>query len=300
MSVLKEDGCAVVNENISASDCVVTPKLIKKIAWATNQNYELPLATAIDEALFKDEIANGKIFISPIILDVRESTINGVQVAQDNSGNTQVTRESQSVDITFGIEIGYCMLKKAKSWNGRKLQVWALDESNRILGYLTTNNAGDEVLKGNSSKLVFDTALPYQVSIGEIVYVKMRWIVDKDIYDQAIQLPFEVTTLDGIVDVKIAVPTATGASVVISVTEGCNGTGVEGLEAADLVFKNAAGVTQVPTGVTDNGNGSYTAAFSPSLSAATYSVNLSAATIEISGSSAIYGALATAKSFTIS
>ena len=92
---------------------------------------------------------------------------------------------------------------------------------------------------------------------------------------------------------------AAGAAVTITVTEGCNGTGVEGLLAADLVFKNSSGVTQVPTGVTDNGNGSYTAAFSPSLGAGTYSVNLSADTIEISGSSAIYGKLPTAKSFTI-
>ena len=52
-------------------------------------------------------------------------------------------------------------------------------------------------------------------------------------------------------------------------------------------------------GAADNGDGTYTAAFSPVLSSGTYSVNLDAVTVEVAGSSAIYGALETPKSFTI-
>ena len=299
MSVLKADGCAAASPNLSRSNCLLFPKETKRLIFSPNLNYELELATLASETLFKAEIAAGNLFLTPDFYDVRESTINGVQVAQDNSGNTQVTRLSQNFNIKFGIKIGQCMLAKAQAWNARQVQVWAVAEDNSVEGYLTTNISGAEILKGNISQLVFDPSLPRRVNNTDIVYPGMLWLVDRDIINYSATSGFDFATIDGIVDVTILVPTPTGAAVTITVTEGCNGTGVEGLLAADLVFKNSSGVTQVPTGVTDNGNGSYTAAFSPSLGAGTYSVNLSAATIEISGSSAIYGKLPTAKSFTI-
>ena len=137
--------------------------------FSPNLNYQLELATLADEDLLKAEIAAGNLFLTPEFWDVRNSTINSVQIAQDNSGNSQVTRLTSSWNIEFGIKIGQCMLRKAKSWNNRQVQVWAIEETNGVKGYLTTNSDGDEVLKGNLSKVVFNPSTPIKVTSSDIV-----------------------------------------------------------------------------------------------------------------------------------
>jgi len=294
---LRPDACGSTNANLSKANCLITPKETKRLLFSPDLNYKLELATLADEATLKAEIAAGKLFLTPDFYDVRNSTINGVQIAQDNSGNSQVTRLSSNFNIEFGIKIGQCMLKKAQAWNDRQVQVWAVSEANEVEGYLAEDVT---YLKGVTSKLVFSPSRPRRVNNTDIVYPSMIWLVDKDTINHAEPTTIEFTSIDGIVDVSIAITSAAAASVVIKITEGCNGTGVEGFEANDLVYKDSTGATEVPTSVTDNGNGTYTAAFSPSLSTGTYSVNLSDETIEITGSTAIYGALSVAKTFTIS
>lgn len=299
MSIIKADGCAASNPNSSRSNCLISPKETKRLLWSPDLNYQLTLATIADETLFKAEIAAGKIFVGPEIYDVRSSTINEAQVAQDNSGNSQVTRLTSNFDIGFGIKIGQCMLRKLQPWNARQVQVWAVDEVSGFEGKLSETSAGVQYLKGNLSQLVFPPSMPRRINNSDIVYPTLRWLVDKDIIDHVETAGFDIASIDGVVDVAIEVPGPTGASVVVSITEGCNGSGVLGLDG-NLEFLDSSAVAQVPTSVTDNGDGTYTAAFSPALAAGTYSVNLDALTVEVAGSSAIYGALETAKSFTIS
>jgi hypothetical protein len=278
---------------------LISPKETKRLLWSPDLNYQLTLATIADETLFKAEIAAGKIFVGPEIYDVRSSTINEAQVAQDNSGNSQVTRLTSNFDIGFGIKIGQCMLRKLQPWNARQVQVWAVDEVSGFEGKLSETSGGVQYLKGNLSQLVFPPSMPRRINNSDIVYPTLRWLVDKDIIDHVETAGFDISSIDGVVDVAIEVPGPTGASVVVSITEGCNGSGVLGLDG-NLEFLDSSAVAQVPTSVTDNGDGTYTAAFSPALAAGTYSVNLDALTVEVAGSSAIYGALETAKSFTIS
>lgn len=298
-TIIKADGCASTNPNLSRSNCLITPRLTNRLIWSADLNYQLELATLADEDLFKAEIAAGNIFVGPEIYDVRNSTINGTQVAQDNSGNSQVTRLTANFDIEYGIKIGQCFLRKAQPWNARQVQVWAVDEVNGVQGKLSEASDGTEYLKGNISQLVFAPSMPRRVNNSDIVYPTMRWLVDKDIIDHTETAAFEFTNIDGIVDVAITIVSAAAASVVISITDGCNGTAILGLDG-DLEVLDSTDTPVVPNSVTDNGDGTYTLAFSPSLSNGDYSVNLDATTVEVSGSSAIYGALATGKAFTIS
>jgi len=191
------------------------------------------------------------------------------------------------------------MLRKLQPWNARQVQVWAVDEVSGFEGKLSETSGGVQYLKGNLSQLVFPPSMPRRINNSDIVYPTLRWLVDKDIIDHVETAGFDISSIDGVVDVAIEVPGPTGASVVVSITEGCNGSGVLGLDG-NLEFLDSSAVAQVPSSVTDNGDGTYTAAFSPALAAGTYSVNLDALTVEVAGSSAIYGALETAKSFTIS
>lgn len=299
MSIIKADGCASSNPNSSRSNCLISPKETKRLLWSPDLNYQLLLSVIADETLFKAEIAAGKVFVGPEIYDVRNSTINEAQVAQDNSGNSQVTRLTSNFDIGFGIKIGQCMLRKLQPWNARQVQVWAVDEVSGFEGNLSETSTGVEYLKGNLSQLVFPPSMPRRVNNSDIVYPTLRWLVDKDIIDHVETAGFDISNVDGVVDVAISFPTpGSPASVTVSITEGCNGTGILGLDT-DLEFLDSLSVVQVPSSVTDNGDGSYTAAFSPVLSSGTYSVNLDALTVEVAGSSAIYGALETPKSFTI-
>jgi hypothetical protein len=299
MSIIKADGCASSNPNASRSNCLISPKETKRLLWSPNLNYQLLLSVIADETLLKAEIAAGNVFVGPEIYDVRNSTINEAQIAQDNSGNSQVTRLTSNFDIGFGIKIGQCMLRKLQPWNARQVQVWAVDEVNGFEGGLSETSAGVEYLKGNLSQLVFPPSMPRRVNNSDIVYPTLRWLVDTDIIDHVETAGFDISSIDGVVDLAMTVPSAAAASVTVSITEGCNGTAVLGLDT-DLEFLDSSAAAQVPTGVVDNGDGTYTATFSPVLSAGTYSVNLDAVTVEVAGSSAIYGALATPKSFTIS
>lgn len=298
-TIIKADGCASTNPNLSRSNCLITPRLTNRLIWSNDLNYQLTLAVLADEDLFKAEIAAGNIFVSPEIYDVRNSTINGTQVAQDNSGNTQVTRLTSNFDIEYGVKIGQCMLRKAQPWNSRQLQVWAVDEVNGVQGKLSENSGGTAYLKGNTSQIVFAPSTPRRVNNSDIVYPTMRWLVDKDVIDHVETAGFDFTNIDGIVDVAITVNSAAAASVVITITEGCNGDAILGLDA-NLEVLDSGGTPVVPSSVTDNEDGTYTLAFSPSLSTGSYSVNLDATTVEISGSNAIYGALATGATITIS
>lgn len=297
MSVIKADACGSTNPNLSKSNCLIMPRETKRLLFSPNLNYELKLATLADEDLLKDEIAAGNLFLTPEFYDVRNSTINGAQIAQDNSGNSQVTRLTSNFNIEFGIKIGQCMLRKAQAWNSRQLQVWPVDENNGVEGYLTVNAASEEVLKGDISQLVFPPSMPRRINNSDIVYPSLTWLVDRDIINHVQAASFDFANVDGVVDLTFVVNSASTTSVVVTITEGCNGSPVLGLED-DLEVLNASLVAQTPTGVADNGDGSYTLAFT-GLTPGTFSINLDATTVEVAGSSAIYGALETAKTFEV-
>ena len=297
MSIIKADGCASSNPNASRSNCLISPKETKRLLWSPNLNYQLLLSVIADETLLKAEIAAGNVFVGPEIYDVRNSTINEAQIAQDNSGNSQVTRLTSNFDIGFGIKIGQCMLRKLQPWNARQVQVWAVDEVNGFEGSLSETSAGVEYLKGNLSQLVFPPSMPRRVNNSDIVYPTLRWLVDTDIIDHVETAGFDISSIDGVVDLAFTVISASTTNVAVKITEGCNGTGVLGLDAS-LEVADAADVQQTPTLVTDNGDGTYVLTFS-ALTPGTFSINLDAVTVEVAGSSAIYGELATGKSFEV-
>jgi hypothetical protein len=126
---------------------------------------------------------------------------------------------------------------------------------------------------------------------------EINWIVDNDVTNFSKTVSYDLTLIDGIVDLTFTTVSSSATAAVIRIVEGCNGTPVLGLDG-DLLVKNAAGTTIVPTSVTDNGDGTYSFVFS-TLAASTYNVNLDAVTVEVSGSSAIYGKTDTPATFTI-
>ncbi|MEX0597033.1 MAG: hypothetical protein WD512_11090 [Candidatus Paceibacterota bacterium] len=280
------DSCGATNANISKSNCLINPSLTNKLLVSPNQNLELSLDILTNKTILTDLIKAGQIFVFPIIKDVRNSTFSGITTATDNSGNTVITSTRESFNIQFGIEIGQCMLNKAVSWNGRKVAVWAVSEANEIEGVQIENTLEAQVLRGLPSLITFGKR-PRKVNAGDIVYPTMNWIVDNDVTNYAKPASYDLSLVDGIVDLTFETISSSATAAVIKVTEGCNGTAVLGLDA-DFEVTNLLGATIVPTSVTDNEDGTYSFVFS-TLPASTYSVNFATVTVEVVGSSAIYG-----------
>jgi hypothetical protein len=156
----------------------------------------------------------------------------------------------------FGIAQSMCLHTKMFTHRSKSGRVFLIDSENQLIG--TSDSDGN--LLGFSVQLLHTEKLMLSdgtVATKSPIYLALRDNKELDAAGSIISAPF-FNTVNKLTDVKLTVISAADDEIVVSVTIECDGTPVEGLEAADFVLLDGDGAAQSIGGATETDEGIYT------------------------------------------
>lgn len=289
MAKLLVDACSLSALNsIYQADCEFVPKKVKATFVSPLANLKIP-TTENTLAYYKNLIATKQIYFLKGFTGA-EGEVSDITVETTGYGNNKIGSLGGNANIKFDYPYSVCTFNQLQNWNGRKLYVYFVDEAMRLMGVKTLV---DDVwyIKGQRSEFAVKKHLTLKFADGDTPKY-ITWLADDIEFNAFIQLDFSLNEIDGIIPVEIAVSDIQATQVTVTVTAGCNGTGVVGLDS--LLENLNSGGTQTGT-ITEVGNGVYT--ITGLTTATDYSINLSSEVVE-DDLGTLYGALETALSYT--
>lgn len=287
---LKSDNCAVGFKDNSSANCEFNPELVVGHLVSLNLSKKLEIST-LNKASIQAELAARTLYLVKGYVDAPENDVTSLTTSKTGYGNTIVTGNKMDVNITYNLPYSACQYRELKSWSEVKVTAWPIDANGRIGGTLV-EEGGTFYSRGQVSRFIVPKSLPMKFNINDIVVSGFTWLADDVEIDTWDSMNVDLEELDGVVTLNGKVTASSTTEVTISLTAGCNGTGIAGL-AGDLVVKGSGG-SPVATTWVDNGDGTYTG--SGTYSAGTYSVNLASDVYAVGDN--LYSKLATALTFT--
>lgn len=184
------------------------------------------------------------------------------------------------IGFTMSLNVNKALARKLRSFNNRPCSVFLVDENGNIWGWSDDNT---KVKAFNVQELRVKTqTLPDGTNVVETpVKLVLKDATEWNDYGIVIQPTWNPNGLDGVYDVDVTVVSSAAASVKVSVnidsyaTTDPNGQ-ITGLVKADFAVADDTPSAETINTSTDNGDGTYTLAFSPSLGADNYTVTLAA------------------------
>jgi hypothetical protein len=286
----KSDNCAVGFTDNSSATCEFNPALIRGFVLSRDVKKKLP--AILSKAALVDLIASREIYLVKGFIDAPENEVSTVVTSTTGYGATVVTSNDTNVKVTYNLPYSQCQFRQLQGWSGVVVSVFPIDSNDNIGGTLVAESDGSFSLRGQVSKFIIPKSLPMRFNSTDIVVSPYIWIADNITINSFEPMNVELEELEGIVSLSFAVTESSETEVTFSVTAGCNGTGIEGLDG-DLVILNSAGSVVSATYV-ENEDKTYTA--TGTLTAGTYSVNLASSVVEVGDN--LYAALSAGLSFT--
>jgi len=257
--------CVNNKQNLGVGRCADLPQLIRGII-TTPADFKLTEEDIADQTVWQaalaDENINSRIFLWPLFATVPEN-ISTETVYEDNP-----VAYNHVLDGRYRwkcmISKSLCFHKAAFTHRSNSDRVWLIDARNNIIGtYVGVNDDGDAVYSGFSLDLLnVENLLMNDATISTrtpiIVALKDPNEVNDITYGAFMFKLSFINLLKPLTDVNITVVSVAADEIVVDVTIKCDGTAVQGLEAADFSVTEADGDAQLITAVTEGDDGRYT------------------------------------------
>lgn len=179
--------------------------------------------------------------------------------------------------LTINLNINKALARKLRTFNNRPCSVFLVDENGNILGW---SDDGTKVKAFNVQELrIKSQTLPDGTAVVETpVKLVLKDASEWNDYGVVIQPTWNPLELDGVYDVVVEIVSSSSTSLTVRVNIDSfavtdpNGQ-ITGLVKADFALKDDTPSAETITTTTDNGDGTYTHAFS-TLGADNYTIDL--------------------------
>lgn len=273
--------CTANRSNTGLANCTDDLGADVRLMWTTESFEFATESDAEDQSKWETAINNKYMSPFPIFDEIEPAEEDDVE-QETALGISKFVREGKYGGIGR-FELALCNLAKLRTYNESLGRAFIITENGKVLG---TSPDGVKLKGFKLSK--FHTSKLKGTDGSTVRWVELRYQMKNtnELADYAASpsLTWDPLELLGIFDVTLAISTSSSASLVVSVTRGCDGESVSGLVEADFTLLDSGSSEQLPAdSFTDNGDGTYTFGFAPVLSADTYSINLKTPAAQTTG-----------------
>jgi len=181
----------------------------------------------------------------------------------------QVLLRQGNYRAKYKLNIPFCLHQRLQAFRNSKIRLYKIDENGNIYGTSPegTTVRGFQVQLINPEKMIFAKPDSPAFSVITINEKDSKEWNENGVY---VNPTWDALALEGINPVTLSTSAVSALSITVKVVAICGLTAagavnempITGLVAADFLFYKASdGTAQTPTGVVDNLNGTYTAAF---------------------------------------
>lgn len=275
--------CEKQGVNYVAGNCVWVASEDRGGYYSTDLSLIIPEEDLNDSTAIKTLIKAGKLFALPSFVEAVEVNVTGAQTATNNYNITEVTSSRVSCNNVYGVKLSTFNFRKLQSLSGVQVSYFPINGNGEV-GYTKVEDGdGTFSAKGQIAMLSLEQSLPMKADANTALKIPLRIICDRlQINEFA-----AVSEQNGIMDLKA---TASGTTSLITLTllKENSTIGLGGLLIGDFDITDSLGASHVATTFTDLGNGVYTFAYSPALTAGVFNVAPSTTTIEVVGATQLY------------
>lgn len=236
----------------------------------TPDNYTIPISDAMTATKWLADIASKKIIPLPYADDSADKSIEPKKVSNDYTGERTVKAGQIGFEITYKKSLG--LLQRMNSLNGYQGRVFIIDENQNLVFTSSDgiNAKGFTLQNFYVNNLKFGTAADFSAWKVDIT---LKYSSEMSDYGSSIKPNFDARTLEGVEDVILElVGTASTSGLTFTCQYRGKEQNISGLEASDVIFKKAGTPVSITT-LTENSNGSYTAAYTTTAGAHTLDLN---------------------------
>lgn len=224
----------------------------------TPDNYTIPIADAMNSTKWLADIAAKKISPLPYADDAADKSIEPKKVSNDYTGERTVKPGQIGFTLTYKKSLG--LLQRMSKLNGFQGRIFLVDENQNLIFTSDDgiNAKGFTLQNFYVNNLKIGTATDFS---SWIVDITLKYSSEMSEYGSSIKPNFDARTLEGVEDVILElVGTASTSTLKFTCQYRGKIQNISGLVAADVVFKKA-GTPVVISTLTENTDGSYTAAY---------------------------------------
>jgi len=265
---LANTGATACAENINAVKMIVSTPV--NFSFASLADFKL--LSKWREAI---EQTSNRIYPMPIFINI-EPQDEETQYNTSGDGSERKVREGKN-GYRGALNVSTCVGKNLRKFNNKKRRIFEFYENGfvggtspdgtKVMGYLLNNFEVEKLPSVDNASIADFMA---RVRLDDPTEKADRGVFFNPSKEA---IPWTYQDVEGLLDVDLTTSAPSVAGVTVAVTGDCDGDGVLGLtEISDWSILDDAAGTETITGVTDNGNGSYTLA--ATLTAGDYTVNL--------------------------